>query len=417
MSANTRFDQASFHFSVMDLCNNAASYKENTSKASGNGVKKQELEKKVEALIDNIVSLGTNEIIPVLTKTYSDKSTDFAKLLVAIEAINPALASRVEKFQELHKTIEELKYKPGDTRSQIRRKIQKAEKLGLGFSTTRQNITELKINFLEPYLPKSSEAVAKLLNQSPELVDWMWGEITSLGSTEVKAKQEIVKFGFKHSGMIELLQRTEGTNCHSPEEILKKEAAFKRLHQDLPRERPEKLQLGKKGDGHYQQFVKDAERSLFSLDFQKIPLVGNSEDKARVLEKFEKNVKDPHLFSVMSVFHQGINASAIFTIMENIMNRGFDPPENIGQENGFNLYISIFKNEEGETVYRYINVLGACVQPENRSLPTKPFDEFYLHIVDCKAEDAGKQADIRRYLSPPLKSLDEAKQLMMAVLS
>jgi hypothetical protein len=55
------------------------------------------------------------------------------------------------------------------------------------------------------------------------------------------------------------------------------------------------------------------------------------------------------------------------------------------------------------------------VKPENRALETKPFDEFYLHIVDCKADETGEHAHVKRYLSPPLSSLEEAKELLLAV--
>jgi len=420
MASSSRFDHGAVHRNILALCNNVEEYKENSGGILGPFVrrsstlvtKRKELEKRIEFLIDKISDMEKSELLPVLTKVHSDKRTDFGKLLFAIDTINPALGSRVEHLKELQKSIVELKYVPGDNRRVIRQKIEKSEQLGLGVSTTQENVIALKIAYLKPYLPEPSKEAVKIMASSPALVDWMWDEVKSFNTHQVKEKKEALRFGLEHSGMVELLQRIDGKHHYSTEQILERETSFKNLHRDLPDEGVETLKRDKKGDA---QFINDAKRSLFSLNLQKIPLKGNKEKEAAALmERVEANVKDPHFRSMVSVFHQGIIVPAVESIMHNLMQRNH-PLENIGQEPNFHNYICIFTNSEGETIYRYINVLGACVKPENRALETKPFDEFYLHIVDCKADETGEHAHVKRYLSPPLSSLEEAKELLLAV--
>lgn len=382
---------------------------------SGVDKTKQGLESRITIIISDIHKMDSAELLGVI-KSSKEGVSDFDKLTFAIQVINPQLLEYVEPVKQLNDLVEELRYSKGDSTETIKRKIDKAEKLELGKSPQLQNaIRDLKIHYIEQYAVGNVKGFVEVMERSPELLNWIWEEIKEMPDSKIQKIEQKVQFSAKNSGMIELLHRLGETHL-SEEEVLRKADQFVYLHEDLIPEDAEPLPKGGGKEAINTEILADMKRSLMSVNFEKIAVSGNDlEENEASLERIVKGAKDPNFYKMTHVFHQGINAEALVKIYAHYAEQG-NRVDNIGQDNNFRVYMTIFKNVNNETVYRFVNVIGACAKEENKEAEKKPFDEFFLHIVDCKADSTGDKALISRYVSPVFESREELNRFFMDML-
>lgn len=405
--------------SLYDQVQNYAHKKTNTSSVvrwlKGSEKEKAALESKITGIIKSLHMMSADEISPVIEMS-ARGSSDLDNLLFAIATINPALAEQVQPLVDRRSILEGLKYTPGDTTAQMRKKIDTLQLMTTGSETVEGGyLLELKRNYIEQYATGDVSNLAAGMERSPELVDWIWDEIKDLPDNQIGKIEEIVHYSAKHGGMIELLQRMDPSKHHSRDEIQQGEIGLVNLHDDLPHDTPQPLPKNGPNGPIFNEMPIDLRRSYLSVNFEKFGFQGTSKEEIdRKMEKIKHAAEDPRLADMSHVFHQGINMGALAKVHEFYMD---SQVPNIGQQKDFRTYIFLFKNNEGETVYRFINVIGACVKPENQKLERMPFDTFYLHIVDCKAGKEDSEATVKRFLSPPLESMNDVKTLMLSLLS
>jgi hypothetical protein len=414
-SRNVQSEISSLYDQVQNYANKTSNTPTVVRWLRGSDKEKAALETKLTGIIKSLHKMSAEEISPVIEMSARGGS-DLDNLLFAIATINPALAEQVQPLVDRRSILEGLKHAPGDTTAQIRKKMDTLQLMTTGNDTVEgKYLLELKRNYIEQYATGDVSNLAAGMERCPELVDWIWDEIKDLPDTEIGKIEEIVHYSAKHGGMIELLQRLDPSKHHSRDEIKQGEIGLVNLHDDLPHDTPIPLPKNGPNGPIHNELPTDFRRGYLSVNFEKFGFQGTSQPEIeKKMEKIQQAADDPRFADMSHVFHQGINMGGLAKVHEYYMDSHV---ENIGQQKEFRTYIFLFKNNEGETVYRYINVLGACVKPENQKLERMPFDTFYLHIVDCKAGKEDSEATVKRFLSPPLESLNDVKAMMMSLLT
>lgn len=410
-----------------------------------------DLGKRINTLFSQISVINSNtqndQNASALIRTITNQDIEHLKTVVSMfPGLDPETKQKLVQFESKYKDSAEWiagdwhAYHPGDTQFDIKGKIAiQTDENNIAPPQFKDRVNELKLKYIESVLTEGNPRHEFIKNeiassQNSLFASSLYDAIAHLeGAVTIEHKlDELADREKKYGGLTTILRNIDEFSAGQldEEDLEALQEQFVNLSpgrsiEVIPFEKVpanQLLNIPVHGDAAEasssssaeevtqvrSNLVLDMRRTNASVNFEKVHFPNQNPEKPgniKEVARIRDELKDENFGKMTSIFHQGINASGLIALKGHYTAEGkvshletVDP--------GFQQHMLIFKNDKGETIYRYLSIVSVATEWED-DMPK--FTDYHLHLIDCKKNPEDDGALVQRYISRSFSDPEGAK--------